>query len=37
VTVAGRVPSTAARERALALARETAGVSQVVDQLQVAP
>jgi hypothetical protein len=35
VTVSGQVPSPAARERALALARETAGVSVVVDHLIV--
>jgi osmotically-inducible protein OsmY len=33
VTVSGRVRSTAERERALALARETSGVRQVVDRL----
>jgi hypothetical protein len=37
VTVAGRVPSPAARDRALTLARETTGVSVVVDHLEVAP
>lgn len=35
VTVKGTVRSEAERQRALALARETAGVTQVVDQLQV--
>ena len=35
VTVSGRVPSAAARARALALARETDGVSVVVDRLVV--
>lgn len=35
VTVKGTVRSDAERQRALALARETAGVTQVVDQLQV--
>jgi hyperosmotically inducible protein len=35
VTVAGDVKSEAERQRALALARETAGVSRVIDQLRV--
>jgi len=35
VTLAGTVGSPAERERAVALARETAGVSQVVDRLQI--
>lgn len=35
VTLSGRVNSAAERDRALALARETAGVKQVVDQLQL--
>ena len=35
VTVAGTVPSVAAHNRALALARETAGVSVVVDHLKI--
>jgi hypothetical protein len=35
VTVSGRVPSAAARARALALARETDGVSVVIDRLEV--
>ena len=35
VTVSGRVPSAAARTRALALARETDGVSVVIDRLEV--
>jgi hypothetical protein len=35
VTVSGTVPSTAAHDRAIALARETAGVSVVVDHLDV--
>jgi osmotically-inducible protein OsmY len=35
VTVKGSVRSEAERQRALALARETVGVTQVVDQLQV--
>ena len=35
VTVKGVVRSEAERQRALSLARETAGVTQVVDQLQV--
>ena len=35
VTVSGRVPSAAARDRALALARETNGVSVVVDHLEI--
>jgi osmotically-inducible protein OsmY len=37
VTVSGEVPSAAARERALALARETAGVTRVIDRLEVKP
>ena len=37
VTVAGRVRSEAERTRALQLARETAGVTQVVDRLVVDP
>ena len=36
VTVSGEVPTTAARDRALALARETDGVSVVVDHLEIA-
>jgi len=35
VTVSGTVSSAAERDRALALARETAGVTQVVDHLQI--
>jgi cytoskeletal protein RodZ len=35
VTVSGEVPTSAARDRALALARETAGVSVVVDHLEI--
>jgi hyperosmotically inducible protein len=35
VTVTGQVRSEAERQRALALARETAGVAKVVDQLRV--
>jgi osmotically-inducible protein OsmY len=35
VTVGGTVPSVAARNRALALARETAGVSVVIDRLEI--
>jgi hyperosmotically inducible protein len=35
VTVSGTVRSASERERAVALARETAGVTQVVDRLQV--
>ena len=35
VTVSGTVTSAAERDRALALARETAGVTQVVDHLQI--
>jgi osmotically-inducible protein OsmY len=35
VTLSGTVGSEAARERAIALARETAGVTQVVDHLTV--
>lgn len=35
VTLGGTVGSTAERERALSLARETAGVSRVVDHLEV--
>lgn len=37
VTVSGVVPSVAAHNRAIALARETAGVSVVVDHLEVTP
>ena len=37
VTVSGSVPTAAARNRALALARETAGVSVVIDRLQIKP
>jgi BON domain-containing protein len=37
VTVAGTVPSTAAHARAIALARETAGVSVVIDHLEIKP
>ena len=37
VTVSGTVPSAAAHARAVALARETNGVSVVVDHLQVVP
>jgi osmotically-inducible protein OsmY len=37
VTVSGQVPTAAARARALALARETDGVSAVVDRLEVKP
>jgi hyperosmotically inducible periplasmic protein len=37
VTVSGTVRSAAERERAVALARETAGVSQVVNHLEVRP
>lgn len=37
VTLSGRVSSQAERERALALARETDGVTSVVDRLTVAP
>ena len=37
VTLTGRVHSQEERERALRLARETEGVQQVVDRLQVAP
>ena len=37
VTLAGRVHSQDERDRALRLARETEGVKQVVDRLQVAP
>jgi osmotically-inducible protein OsmY len=36
VTVSGTVRSTAERDRALQLARETAGVTQVIDRLTVA-
>jgi osmotically-inducible protein OsmY len=36
VTVAGTVPSQAAHDRALALARETDGVTQVVDHIEIA-
>src|SRR5437867_13333536 len=35
VTVSGTVGSAAERERAVALARETAGVTQVIDRLQI--
>jgi osmotically-inducible protein OsmY len=35
VTLSGRVGSSAERERALALARETDGVTHVVDNLQI--
>jgi osmotically-inducible protein OsmY len=35
VTVSGIVASTAQRDRALQLARETEGVTQVVDKLQI--
>ena len=35
VTISGHVGSAAERERALALARETSGVSRVVDHVQV--
>ena len=35
VTVSGMVGSTSERERAVALARETSGVTQVIDLLQV--
>jgi len=35
VTVSGQVPTAAARTRALALARETDGVSVVIDRLEV--
>jgi hyperosmotically inducible periplasmic protein len=35
VTVSGTVASSSERERAVALARETAGVTQVIDRLQV--
>jgi len=35
VTVSGTVPTTAAHNRAIALARETSGVSVVVDHLQI--
>lgn len=37
VTVSGTVPSLAAHDRALALARETDGVSEVIDRLEVVP
>ena len=37
VTVSGTVPTAAARNRALALARETAGVSVVIDRLEIKP
>jgi hyperosmotically inducible protein len=37
VTVSGTVPSAAAHTRAIALARETAGVTKVVDHLEIAP
>ena len=35
VTVSGTVPSRPAHDRAIALARETAGVSVVVDHLEI--
>ncbi len=35
VTVSGNVGSPAERQRAVALARETAGVTQVIDRLQI--
>jgi len=35
VTVSGTVGSASERERAVALARETAGVTQVIDRLQI--
>jgi hypothetical protein len=35
VTVSGSVPSAAARNRAIALARETDGVTTVVDRLEI--
>jgi hypothetical protein len=35
VTVSGTVPSAAARNRAIALARETDGVTTVVDRLEI--
>jgi osmotically-inducible protein OsmY len=37
VTLAGPVMSEQERQRAVALARETAGVTNVVDQLSVSP
>jgi hyperosmotically inducible periplasmic protein len=37
VTVSGTVPSAAAHDRALSLARETAGVTNVIDHLDVSP
>lgn len=37
VTVSGKAPTAAAHARALALARETAGVSVVIDHLEIAP
>jgi hyperosmotically inducible protein len=37
VTVSGTVPSVAAHDRALTLARETAGVSVVIDHLAIVP
>jgi len=37
VTVSGTVPSVAAHDRAIALARETAGVSVVIDHLEIKP
>jgi hypothetical protein len=37
VTVGGTVPTAAARNRALALARETTGVSVVIDRLEIRP
>ena len=36
VTLSGSVRSTAERDRAIQLARETTGVTQVVDRLSVA-
>ena len=35
VLLEGTVPTQAARERAIAIAQETTGVTQVVDRLQV--
>jgi len=37
VTVSGEVPTAAARDRALALARETDGVKVVIDHLAIRP
>jgi len=37
VTLSGTVQSTAERDRAVALARETAGVTRVVDRLAIRP